>query len=545
MKKGKLITLMLVFALSLVLFAGCGNNNDGDENQPATTQPAADNAGADTTADAEGREHYHFVMWMNYEWFDTSTIWGDDATSRYLRDRFNISLELQKPDTDPDIQMNLLIAAGDIPDAMMIDRGPHYFTMAELGMLHPLDSFIDAGSHYQRLLSQDVRNSARIGGTTYGILNWPTDETSPTGNNGFTLNAYIHDMLGNPPITTLDELYAYLRRVQEEVPTLDGAAIIPMRASIDDFYSFHGGIRALANDFGLFVDNDRLSLVYHDPAFVDALHFMNKLFNADLINRDIFIETDDQFLERLATGRVAAFVGNFAQHMRPSRIRMQEINPDHNLTIIPPPAAPGVDHVWMDHFNTIGWNVLAISADAEHPERIFELFDFLFSEEGTVIMYHGPEGYIWEEKDTQGFPYLLVDPNELSAQERADLGLFVWSFPGNSVVANNMGDAMLMRTPEEEWAWGEAYQRDFIWPHSRPFTEFFPIINDNTLNDPNESLAITLARFRDFHEEMIPRLVMAGSPEELDTILQSAISEAYAMGFESFAAHATQLWLDR
>ncbi|MCL2362381.1 MAG: extracellular solute-binding protein [Defluviitaleaceae bacterium] len=540
MKKGsikmsvmiKLTALLVVSVFLLFSFAGCSNDDD-DQVQETVVG-----------ADGVEREFFHFVMYMNYEWFDVSPVWGEDETSAYLMERFNISLELQRPDTDPDIQMNLLIAAGDLPDAMMLDRGSHYFTMAQTGMLYALDDLINAGSNYQRLLSQDVRNSAKINDVTYGILNWPTDETSPTGNNGFTLNTRIYEMLGSPSITNLDELYAYLLMVQEQVPTLDGAPIIPINVTFDDIYSLHGGYRGLYSGFGLFRTDDGLSLVYHDPIFVEAAHFMNRLFNEDLLTRDIFIQTNDQFLERLATGRVAAFMGNMAGHIAPSRIRLQEIDPLSDFTIISPPGAPGRD-IFLDYFHTIGWNVLVINDETQKPDRIFELFDFLFSEEGTVVMYHGPRGHIWEETDAYGFPYLTIDVNDLSEQERGNLGLFVWSFPGNSIVANTMGKVMNERMPREEWDWGTAYQHDIIWPHSMPFTEFFPIVNDITLNDPDDPLSITRGRWQSFNDELIPRLVMAGSPEELDGILAQAIDEVMAMGFAAYEEHATELWRSR
>ena len=545
------LKLLAISTILLSLLAACGDNNAGGGAPVGGTHGGETQTEAQAgTADAEesGREFFEFTMFMNYEWYDTSPVFGQDETSRYLLERFNTSLTLAKPDTDPDTMMNLMIAAGDLPDAIMLDRGAHYFTMAQNGMLFPLDDLINAGSNYARLLSAEVRESAKIDGVTYGILNWPTDETSPTGNNGVVLNTRIHDMLGNPPITTTEELYEYLLMVQQQVPELDGNPIIPMSAhgNFGDFHSFFGGLRGLSGQ-GVFLDNNEFRLIYHDPAFVDAIHFMNRLFNQDLINRDILIETNDQFLERLAIGRVAVFVGNMAEHIRPSRMRLREIDPLADYTVIRPPAAPGLsqDEIWLDFFHTIGWNVLVINNQTERPDRIFELFDFLFSEEGTVVMYYGPRGFIWEETDADGFPYLTTDVDALSEQERNELGLFIWSFPGNSVFANNMGNAITARLPVEDWQWGELYHREFIWNHSRPMTEFAMLFNDLTLNDPNSEVAIIRERYWNYNEELLPRLITANSPSEIDTLIQQAIDEVMAMNFQTYLDHINQLWINR
>ena len=542
-KANRVLAVALVLVVLISLFSACGNASQ------SAAQPPAGNASDTPSSDESGNAPYSFVMYMNYDWYDISPVWGEDETSKLLKEKFNIDLILSKPDTDPDTKMNLMLASDDLPDAMMLDRKNAYFSMAQNGQLVNLDGFIDNGSNYQQLLAQNVRDSAKINGSTYGILNWPTDATAPTGNKCVALNKSIYESFGSPKLDTLDELYAYLQMVYNDAGMRE-KSVVPLQPDywddIGDIYSLYGGFLGLLSTTGLYENGDKLEVMYKDPKFLEAALFTNKLYNENLINQDFFLEKNEQILEKLATGRAAVIFGNISDRIRPSRLRLQEMEPDNDYIIIEPPAAAGVNQkdIKMDLFHTIGWNVLVITNKAEKPERIFELFDYMFSVEGTVEMYYGPQGNLWTEKDADGYP--LVDMqrySNLQEDEKKQIGLFIWSFPGNSIVADRMGAAGLARTPEEDRDPIEVQQRAIVWPHSQDFTEFSAIVNDITLNDPNSEYAIFKANYLDvYNKELIPKLISSKTPEELETLLNRAIDEVNAMGAEAYANYCTELW---
>ena len=45
-----------------------------------------------------------------------------------------------------------------------------------------------------------------------------------------------------------------------------------------------------------------------------------------------------------------------------------------------------------------------MGSTVKNPERVFEFFEWLNSEEAMMLTFAGPEGLTWEEKD--GKPYL-------------------------------------------------------------------------------------------------------------------------------------------
>jgi len=516
------------------------STNDPTPASSATPQPeeaSAPDETADTSSPGEvGQEPYSFVYYRNYEWVDASCVWGDDMISAILGEMFDISVTLAKPDIDPEQKMGIMIASGDLPDVMQIERDAILNQLINLDMLIPLDRFIDNDSHYSKIVEKGTIDLARVDGVSYGLLNFPVTTDHAVSNNGFAINKKIWEQMGSPALDTTDDLFNYLMAVNEADITVDGQSVIPLQ-----FFPGDWMVNLITNAFG--VNNiegvvpidGHLSLYLNDPRTVDAFLFMNKLWNNGLVNSDYFIEKSEQVMEKLTTGRVAVYGGNniTIPAFNEARLTMIENDPDNDYIVVPPPAAPGVGHVYNNIGSTMGWNTVVITNTAEKPDRIFQLIDYVFSDEGTLLTVYGPQGELYDELDSDGFPILTQGPGSISAEERSMLGLNQWTFLGNTLFMDLSKLADNARRPADERDWITEAQINVTYRHAK---------NDDAVlvgmaTNPQEPEGIAFAAFKQLNEEHIPRIVMAKNEAECLAAIQDAINDIYSQGFEAVEAY--------
>ena len=539
MKRTKLICLILACLYACTILSACNASDPATPPSTAAPPAATSTPGGTTSTPAPAvveQEAYSFVYYRNYEWVNVSFIWGDDMISSILEDKFNISVTLAKPDIDPDQKMGIMIASGDLPDVMQVERDAIYRQLINLDMLIPLDGFIDNGSHYSQIVEQGTRDLARVDGVTYGLLNFPVTSDHAVSNNGFAINKKIWEQLGSPKLDTTDDLFDYLMAVKAANITVDGQSVIPLQ-----FFPGDWMVNLMTNSFGVnslegVVPIDgHLSLYLNDPRTVDAFVFMNKLWNNGLVNSDYFIEKSEQVMEKLTTGRVAVYGGNniTIPAFNEARLTMIENDPGNDYLVIPPPAAAGVGHVYNNIGSTMGWNSVVVTNTAEKPDRIFELIDYIFSDEGTLLSVYGPQGELYDELDNEGFPILTMGLGSVSAELRAQLGLNQWTLLGNTMFMDMAKLADNARRPVDERDWITESQIRVTYRHAK---------NDDAVlvgmaTNPQEPEGIAFAAFRQLNEQHTPRIIMARTEAECLAAIQEAINDMYSQGFALVEAH--------
>ena len=553
MKKRRLLALCVACLMLFALLAGCGNGDSGSSGSSGDSGGSSDGGSSGTDGGSDGgggdvstttppseRDFFEFEYYWNYDWADTSPVWGADTVSGTLKDMFNIGLRITKPDIDPDQMMGIMITSGELPDVMMIERDAIYQQLIELDMLLPLDEYI-AGSTYEELLGHGTINMSRVNGNVYGLLNWATSE--PTGNNGWAVNRDIWEELGSPPLDTTEQMLNYLITVRDAGLTVGGAPVIPLQFSTNFFMveqamaSF--GIRDMD---GVTDINGDLKLYMTAPRAEEAFLWLNRLWNEGLINSDHFVETSEQVSEKLSIGRVAVYCGNDITSRLATDIRSVFLsnNPGNDYLVIHPPAAPGINQseVWNTTWYSLGWNVIVFTKNAPHPDRIFELIDYVHSNEGSLLTYQGPQGILWDELDADGFPIMTRPLVDLSAEERDALGVNgMWTLLGNAPFWDLSKVADNNRQPPDQKDWTTSAQVDIIWRHSMYADAYL-----NIHPTPQDPEGIAQSTYVNLNEQYIPRIVTAADEAAARAALQDAINAIYGQNFQLVEEFKTDIY---
>jgi len=536
MKKFRFLSLFIVaFFILAVLVSGCGRK------EPETSTPAetpetekGSEEGTGTNSESSGEsgedlEPYTFTHYFNYDWWDIKP-WGEDEVSKYLSKKFNIHVEFSKPDSDPAAKLNVMISSGDLPDSIMMDRGPDNIRLARLGLLQPLEPFMEKNPNLQENLLPQTIELLKIDGKLYGIPNWP--RRAPTGGNDVWMyNLRLWQDAGSPKLETFEDLYAFAKKIKTDVPkNREGLPTVPFMTDAtgdgwrlaNAFYRSYGGV---LNGWYTVIDG-KYRLAFRDPVFKEVSLELNKWWREGLIAETQFTDTTEQMLEKATTGRIALLYYDHSQddtnHFR--QILRKNI-PGDSYEIVQPnpfPPAKGLlpNDIYGDITSTVGWNVTCITTKAEKPQRIFDLWSYFLTREAAIIQMYGPQGHLWDTLDDQGLPILKKAEGDLTAEERDRLGLWFWMIPGHSDHVDTIKFAVNDKLPEEKRNWVVSMQAHILTPTKLLSDEFVGI--GETI-DPQSDLGIQRTLCEDYIKANYPQVIMAKSPEEAEKVYEDII----------------------
>lgn len=530
------LAFLLAFSMTVPLFSACSTSTaTGSSEVPSSSGSASEE---------EKLDPYEFSLYVNYDWVDVSPQWGKDKVSAALKEKFNITTVLQKPEGDPNTKFNIMLASDDLPDAMELERDASYQKLIQLGKIIPLDDYISKYPGYKGAVSADTVNLMKTDGKSYCVLNWATTKDHPTGNDGWAYNKKIYEQIGSPKLETTDDLYNALALVKSKNLTVNGQPVIPLQFTPTD----QNGLIRMYNTFGgmeygkgVTPIDGKLKLYWTDPKFTEAMVFMNKLWNAGFINQDYFVEKTEQVTEKLSTGRVFLYGGADVSdtNMKDARARLKEVDKDNDYVVIEPIAGPGLKQADIKNgtYSTPGWNALVITNKAEKPERIFQLWDYCCTDEGARLTVYGPKGEMYDEVDDKGYPVLKKTEGQLSDAEKKELGIWSWTYPGVSLYTDLSKVAADNRKPVEQRDWSIQAQVNIIWKH-RANADAFVGMNP----DPQSAEGIAWTSFKDLQLKMGPKFVTAKDENGVKTALQNAIDQAYKLGFDKVEAYTQTVY---
>lgn len=221
---------------------------------------------------------------------------------------------------------------------------------------------------------------------------------------------------GKMPETT-DELYEFLKKVKTEDPNGNGKADeIPMTGFIGGWATdptvwmtnaFLQCNKPLSNTnptvgAGLVVSEDgKIEYQVMKEEYRDALAYMNKLYEEGLLDSQTFTQDNTQFTAALDNDEniVAVYPGG-GVNVDGKNFWANKPGKWQDWTILEPVAGPdGVRLAAKSLTDYYGSCLGVVSANCKYPEIAVALFDFLASEEGTLVQSFGPQGLTWDYVD--------------------------------------------------------------------------------------------------------------------------------------------------
>ena len=551
-KNSLLKALAAVMAASMILtVAGCGDGGSsstaGSSTSSKTESSAAESTdGSDASSEVTGSsgpddttEPYEFDAYYSYQ--GSVKPWGEDEASKYMNEKFNIKVNYSCPEADADSRLNLMISSDDLPDVIILDRNANWLKLINLGKLVDINTLKYEGCSFDEDILESTQKLLSVNGGLYGIPNWAR-KGATGGNMSWMVNHDVYEQLGSPELKTLEDLHQFMLDAKEaNVTTSDGQNIFPWLPRQDDngfntvsaIYRSYGHPN-LVDTYWSQADND-IKLAVYDDNYVAALKVANQWYKEGLFPETTYTDSNDQYVEKLANGRAAVLYYDFSQddtnHFR-TLLKEKDGNTYDLLgwelkdsPIFPP--AEGVDWEYGEENSTIGWNVNCITTKAENPQRIFDLYSWMLTKDGSINMMYGPEGGLWEGKDEDGNPILKKPEEELTSDEKNAAGCWFWSQPAHSDNVDNTKFAVNDAQPEASRSWVISIQAHVFSPEDSinpavPGQKFLTDENDNlSLEiDPTDDLGMARQAITDECKMRIPQIIMASDDATFDKLVQ-------------------------
>lgn len=551
-KNSLLKALAAVMAASMILtVAGCGGGGNSSTAESSTSSKTESSAaestgGDDASSEVTGSsgpddttEPYEFDAYYSYQ--GSVKPWGEDAASKYMNEKFNIKVNYSCPEADADSKLNLMISSDDLPDVIILDRNANWLKLINLGKLVDINTLKYEGCSFDEDILESTQKLLSVNGGLYGIPNWAR-KGATGGNMSWMVNHDVYEQLGSPELKTLEDLHQFMLDAKDKgVKTSDDQSIFPWLPRQDDngFHTVSAIYRSYGNPnlidtYWSQADND-VKLAVYDDNYIAALKIANQWYKEGLFPETTYTDSTDQYTEKLSNGRAAVLYYDFSQDDTTHfRTLLQEKDGNTydllgwELKDSPIyPAAEGVDWVYGEEGGTVGWNVNCITTKAENPQRIFDLYTWMLTKDGSINMMYGPEGGLWEGKDDEGNPILKKPEEELTSDEKNAAGCWFWSQPAHSDNVDLTKYAVNEQQPEESRSWVISIQDHVFTPEDSihpaiPGQKF--LTDENTgLSleiDPTDDLGMARQSITDECKMRIPQIIMASDDATFDKLVQ-------------------------
>lgn len=572
----RILALLLALALVVSVFAACGDSGNSSSSGGNSSTASTESGDASSAGEDEGEpsnvsagpddtsEHYAFTCYWYYDWA-TLKEWGGDAVSAYWADKFNVDVEFSMPDADPDSKLNIMLTGGDLPDSMILDRGRVLNSVARAGALQEIEQFMYPGCSFETDVAEIAKELQKVDGKLYGIPNWPRGEgaVATGGNYGWIINTDTYKKVGSPKLETMDDLHDYCVKVKEaNLTSYTGQSIIPFATTNTNngFYVYQQfyrslGARNLVESY-FTQENSKLEICVREPLFVEALKMANQWYNEGLWSSEEFTDDGPMWEEKMTNGRPALMFYDFSQDDSNNfrRITREKSNGEVSYEVLGDPnseitkdfpmwpkANKDVKVCYGDENGTVGWNVNVITTSAKRPQRIFDLFTYLISEEGTREVCYGPEGGLWEGIDENGIPQLTKPYADITSDEMNAAGAWLWTQPASSDWMDSIKFAVNAQQDPDKRNWVVSIQSDlFSQSRENPHEGTKFITDQNTglpnLIDPQTDEGIQLKAIQDELQVRLPQILMAKDEAEFNKLLEEAVQTVESNNIDGILA---------
>jgi putative aldouronate transport system substrate-binding protein len=516
MNKKRVLALVLTTVVTAgLLMTGC--------KKEIKTNPA-DNKKEDTPLT--------FSMYIDYDWSNNAK-WASKAKGeQWIEENKKVTIDWVLSNGAAKQKFSTMVAANELPDVIQSDRGGQNIEkLIKANQLVDLTPYYNKYPNMKKMIAPETLNMLKSeDGKIYVIPNWPVNPSDGKvigGNAGWVINKEIHKALGSPKLETFDELYEYLKAVKAKYPD-----VIPFEAG-NSFMArgvVYAGYRenAMLNfweDYLAYPDGKEFKLITEEPAFKESALFMSKLFREKLISQDAFTQTKDQVIAKFKNGKVAVAAGwDVQNNAKDAAKEMAAQNPETGYEFITPIKKPGISKVTVAGYNTLGWNVTAITKAAKDPERIFEYFDWNMSPEGQNIMAFGPKGLFWNEVNEKGYAIPNDAFKNAKPEELKDLGFAGIGHASFTDGAKAFRDTLL---PEKDRDWGTQQRIKVISNTTFDSTAFTSLI---PTADTEEGKIYT--RCKDLYQQAFAKMIFAKNDAEVNSIIEKLTKDLIDQGYE-------------
>ncbi|WP_164545604.1 extracellular solute-binding protein [Paenibacillus albus] len=441
-KKG--LSVLAVASLTALTIAGCSNSNSNSNsnssegnsaaaasnaNSKSNTTDAAANNSKSTDGETANEPLKQVKLSLLTNWNGWNSAPPDEENNpiaKVIREKTGVTLDIIPVNQNEVEKINTMFATQDLPDIYI---GAPWVGGAEMeafykagneGQLTDLTPYLDKFPNITKYMAKDkvpagfynrYIDPSNFGGKSYFLISTPM---TPQDSTDWLYSSYIRKdiaaKVGIDPqsVHTPDDYYNLLKKIKDLGLKENGKDIIPAGG-------FHGGwaVDYMANRFfldtgdgGWMTDKDgNVKYGFMTQNQTDEVLYMRKLISEGLIDPEAFLQSEAIANEKVSQGRYAVLTAHFNSIYDATRSFVKD-HPDAEFV----PVGPFNDRDGNPNravFNQGTSNVIAFPKSNKDIEASLRLIDYLYSDEGNLLVKYGIEGQTYTMKD--GKPVAIPD----------------------------------------------------------------------------------------------------------------------------------------
>jgi putative aldouronate transport system substrate-binding protein len=345
--------------------------------------------------------------------------YGEITAYKEIESKTGVKIQFQHPaQGQTGEQFNLMVASNSLPDVVeyVWNNYPGGAQKAiKDGTIIPLNKYLDHAPNLKKLLDANPEWKKQASTDNGDIIGFPfirPDKKLQTFQ-GAVLRKDWLDKVNLPVPKTIDEWYTVLKAYKEKDPNGNGKADeIPIMIGSGDI-AFTG---AFGTTTGFYREGNTVKYGPVQPEFKQYLTTMNKWYNEGLLDKD-FAANDAKMYDAKMTGNqvgaaimtTGAGIGRFMDLMEPK-------DPQFKLIPVPYPTLKSGDKPLFGQMdNPVTGQFAAITRNNKHVAETVKWLDYLYSDEGHMIMNFGKEGvsYTMVDGNPKLMDSVMKNPNGL------------------------------------------------------------------------------------------------------------------------------------
>ncbi|MEK5025902.1 ABC transporter substrate-binding protein [Paenibacillus sp. FSL M7-1046] len=402
MKSKSIKTAFTLMLMSSMLIAGCGggNNNKNVINTPADNgaKNTGNNAADDTAMDTS-------PFTISFFGGDASPNWNkmQDDVGKVITEKTGVTInaEFDVGSGGGDQKIPMMAASEDVPD-LIFAKG-NLSILVDAGLVIDLTDLIDKYAPNLKKVYGDNMNRLKYSLDDQSIYQIPTNmgvgQQSFDATGGFEIQHRVLKELGYPEVKTLADYEKVLKDYVALHPETDGQPTIPLTLNADDWkimitvtnpaFTTTGA----PDDGEYYVDPKtyEAKLHYKRPEEKEYFRWLNGMYAQGLLDKDAFVQKDDQYKAKVASGRVLGLISQEWEYSDGENALKAAGKDEYTYAHFPVTLSEEYkDHSFMS--TGIDGYGLAITTAAKDPVRIIKWLDWMSSDEGQVLRSWGVEG---------------------------------------------------------------------------------------------------------------------------------------------------------
>jgi putative aldouronate transport system substrate-binding protein len=508
--KSKSFVFLAALLAIVLLAAGC--TSGGKKQQEAVDFSIEGRYTPDPNTPAwqlDTKEEVTELTWyVNADWWNTD--FGNDVVTKKIKEDLNIHINFI---TGDDTKLNTLFAGDQLPDIITTFDGNSQLAKKANTWALPLNDLADKyDPYFYKVAAEDTLKWFQLDdGKTYAYPNYSNtqadyDSGYIPAKTAFIIRKDVYEALGKPEMSTPEQFEAVMNQIKQQFPDL-----LPF--GFNAVGTGTGSLGDVLQDFLGVPWEDENGNFYNrnlDEDYLTWIETLNRVYRNGAISDDSFADDGTAFEEKVKSGKYATMLLDGTPQQGGNLQIWMSANPGKEYIAIDGPQSTQGRQPTLNQSGISGWMVTFVTKNVKDPAKAIQIYTYLLSEEGQMLMNYGIEGETYK-KNADGTVELLP---EVKAMQMNDADRFKKEY--------RMGEFMFFGHDRHKAlskdSFPEAIKQMQEWGRGKLKGHF---ILENTNPDPGTAEARSLSAIETEWSTTLVGMIRAKSDQERENILNN------------------------